>query len=239
MKLNSELNRETLEYFYKEHKNLVTPIIAIVISIVLILFFLIPQVTSFPAKKTEADLEAEKLRKLNEVKLILESTNLNTLESDISLSTQAVPIERNFEYIIRAMTQAADRSGVEIENYSFKSSGEDQTLTQGFPRVDFTLNLSADESEILTFTREIQKTLPISEVVSIDYSSTNATLLILFYYKPLEASSVADRTQIRALTSEERSSLNEIGSWEISVNQEVELGDSSESAEIQTDSSPF
>lgn len=239
MKLNTEINKETMEYFYREYKALLIPIFAIIISILLILFFLVPQLTAFPGKKTEVESENLKLKKLNEVKLILQTSNAETVDDNLAISAKALPIEKNFELILRAISQSADKSGALVDGYSFKATPIDPASTLKFLKVEFSLEIEADSDQTVAFMRELSRTFPISEITSVKYSGARSSLVISFFYKPVDAGGVYDRTQIRSLTSEEQNILSEILSWDDNSDAPIEIIDSSSSGQLGSDPSPF
>lgn len=240
---NTQLNKESIKALYVENKEYLLPVMAIMISIFLFLFVLLPQVASFPAKKTQVDNEEKKLNTFVEARRFAGSLNSKVLGDELVLATKALPIDKNYTEMVNALSSAASSSNVVIENYNFILTGKNQIPSQNsatsIPSVSLQANLKGESAQIFEFLKTIYQTVPISEIVSINYASGLAQVNIKFYYKPLPSADINNSDLIRKKSPEEQEMFDNISSWQDSS---VSIGDiqiipASESA-VQT-SSPF
>lgn len=212
---NQELSKENLKGIYIEQKALLVPVLSIIISIILFLFFLLPQLTAFPAKKTEVDSEEKKLNTIKKATEYARVSNPLIVEEDLKIAGQVLPLEKDFEGVLNAISAAANTSGVVVGQYEFtlNSSARAVGLLGGIPSLTFTVSVDGDPQQILDFANELYKTAPISEITEINYSNNGAAFTILFYYKPLTPAGFEDGSLVRKMTQVEEETITDIKNW--------------------------
>lgn len=215
--LNQEITKDNIKGIYIEQKPLVIPIISIIISIFLILFILLPQISAFPTKKTEVDAEEKKLETIRKATEYARTVNNLLLEEDLKIVGQVLPVEKNFEGALNAVSAAANASGVSVGQYEFVLSDTNQgsAPTSGIPSVNFSISIQGSPEQVIEFANELYKTAPISEIREITYSNNAAKISIIFFYKPLSPSGFQDGGLVREMNSEEQDTLNSLKEWSL------------------------
>lgn len=213
--LSTEINKETFKSVYYEHKEYLVPAISITVSAILLLVFLIPQVTSLSAKYKEKNTEMTKLTELKQTTNLASTADLNKLDSDLSIASRALPASKDFETILNGLSTAATNSNVAIIGYQFQDVGFSVGSVQKFPALLFQIDVRAKPSEVIDFINKLYSSFPLSEVSSITDSKENASISVVFYYKPFAPVGSEEKTTIRKMNNLESQALDTISNWEI------------------------
>ena len=243
-KINSELNKDTLLSLYYENKEMVLPVFAIVVSILLFIIFIIPQLLSFPSRKSAVDSENAVLNKIKESEKVLSTANLDLVNSQVELVGKTLPEKKTIEEALGAIFTAASLSNSQIESYQFIDSGAEarpvpKESENKYQSLDFSVNIFGDINQAVDFIDQLYKSYPISSVKDIDISEGIASMTISFFYSPFAALSLDDRTRVRSMSEKEREAIEEIQSWNETLGGDIfnTLLESSPSGE--SSSSPF
>lgn len=238
MKKNTKLDKETLIGLYYENKDLIVPIFAISISVLLFLIFIIPQLLSFPSRKNAVDAETKILNKIKESEKILSTANTELINSEVQLVAITLPEKKPLEGALLAIYTAASLSNIQIESYSFQeiTSIEPESSRQD---ISFNVNIIGELEQAVDFADQIYKTYPISSIDGITSEGGISTILIRFFYSPFVTGTLDDRTTVRSSTETERTTLEEITSWNEAIGGDILnlTPDSSDSGELNK--SPF
>lgn len=241
MSLGSKLTKESIYGLYQDNKDYVLPVLAIITSLFLFFIFIVPQLLSFPSRKQEVDKENEKLRKIKETKEILLNSDENLIDSQLRIASKALPPGKSFEEILNGISTAAALSGTQIENYKFESQNilSPETNDSKFPSLLFEVSIIGTTKDATSFIRELYKTYPASDAISMLTSFGATNIKILFYYKSFPLVNPEDRIQIKNISAKESGALKDISSWNDTSSGSFigPIGQASESA--QSDSSPF
>lgn len=236
MKLKSEINKDSILSLYYENREFILPIFAIIVSVLLFIIFIIPQVLSFPARKNEVDQEVEKLNKIKEGEKVLSNANTDLINSQVEIVSKTLPDKKSFETILNVISKAANLSNSLIESYVFEETSMSQT-PKNFQSITFEISIFGDVAQALDFIDELYQSYPISNVTSIKNSENLSTITMDFYYSPFISQKLEDRTLVRAMSPREKETLSQISEWIDSSDYEIEVSQATESAEAR--SSPF
>lgn len=238
MKFNKEVDKELIINLYYENKELVLPAFSIVVSLFLFAIFIAPQVLSFPARRTEVVAETLKLNKIKDSEKILSTANVDLINSQVQIVANTFPDKKEFENVLNAISAAASLSNTQIDSYQFQGLEGVQTTPGSFPSLSFQVNILGDMDQAISFVDQIYKTFPISDVTSIANADNLSTISIHFFYSPFRATEISDRTQIKSMSANEKSTMDEITKWNDSFSGELfnTLPPSTASAETN---SPF
>lgn len=238
MKLKTEINRDTLVSLYYENRDFVLPIFAIIVSVFLFIIFIIPQVLSFPARKSEVDIEEAKLNKIKESEKVLSTSNAGLINSQVEIASKTLPDKKSFEEVLNAISSAANLSNSQIESYEFQDSNITPATSQNFQSIKFQVSIFGDVVQTANFIDELYQTYPISNVVGIKNSESLSTISIVFFYNPFISQTLVDRTAVRVMSPKEKTALSDITKWkDPSENVFEQIPGATESA--KTSSSPF
>lgn len=210
MDFNTEFSKENLLELYSSNKDLVVPILSIVISASLFLFVIFPQLISFSAKKSEADLENIKLSKMQETYDMLSKLDENVVDSNIKTAQKALPDKKDFESILTAISTAAGNSSTQIIDYTYQASSNN---SDKYPTILFKIQIIGGAREAVRFTDELYRTYPLADVTSIVSSDSIDKLDVSFYYKAFPYVTVDDRTMVGKMSKKQEDALKTISGW--------------------------
>ena len=212
--MNVEISKETLNLLYTEYSEYVFPALSIAISLMLILVFLLPQITSFSAKNTEKNTEVAKLNQLKSVNSLVSGTDVTLLDSNLSIASAALPTTKDFEAILSTLSSIGNDANVSILNYHFQDGNfSSQGNASRIPSLSFNMDLSASPAQTLDFINRIYQAFPLCEVTSITGADISSTISIQFFYKPFEPSGSGDMSVVKSLNPKETNALAQISKW--------------------------
>jgi len=209
------IDRNTLALIYNKNKDYIVPLVTIFISFILFMNITIPWLSNLSAKRQELKFEKDKLAILQENLKILTSLNSPTLDLQLSQVQDALPSSKNFAGVLNAISISANKSGVSLGDFEFQVGdlANNAVPSKGFPSLQLTLNLNGSVPSTAKFINELYKTMPISEVSSIQVTGVRAFLNTLFYYKPFIQKSIEENIPLKTLSSNDLDVLKEISSW--------------------------
>lgn len=235
MKIKLDLSRASIIESLNQEKPAFVPIGVLVVSGVLFIVFILPNILAFPSKKHARDTEVAKLNEIKAARDILNSINQEQLDSEVQIVSNALPSEKNFELILGAINEAATRSNALISGYRFADNASSiSTPGQKFPSLLFDIDIAGNIDQAADFANELYKTYPVSSIKSISYSNGISVLSVEFYYKPFVSLSEEQGGVVRRKNSKELSTMSEISQWnQVSTDlQFSQLEVSSDSAQI-------
>ncbi len=243
-KINPELNKDTLLSLYYENKEMVLPVFAIVVSILLFIIFIIPQLLSFPSRKSAVDAENAVLDKIKESEKVLSAANIDLVNSQIELVGKTLPEKKTIEEALGAIFTAASLSNSQIESYQFIDSGTEavpgpKEFENKYQSLDFLVNIFGDINQTVNFIDQLYKSFPISSVKDIDISEGIASMTVSFYYSPFVTGSLEDRTKVRSMSEKEREAIEEIQSWNETLGGDIFNPTPESTSSGESNSSPF
>lgn len=207
------LELQTFQELYLKHKNYIVPVLIIVVCFILLSQVTIPQVDFLSQKLQEENVERAKLNTLNKNLEILSSLNDSTLDSQLQLATDALPIEKNFAGIVNTVNLSANKAGVFLGDYEF-TVGDLSKVGPGknAPSLELVLAVNGGAAPTGKFVSELYKSLPVAEVTSIVVTGNRSTVTAIFYYKPFVGQS--DTTSpLPSLTQDKVSLIRELSAW--------------------------
>ena len=238
MKFTKELNRQSLEEIYTEKKAYIVPVATILVSILLFIFFILPQIIQFPSKKSVIDRENEKIGAIRNAINVVKNADIQKLDSDLAQVNQTFPQGKEFEKVLNAISAAAGFSNSFILSYEFQDSATTVgTKISDIPALNFKVTIFGGPVEAAAFIEELYKLNPISEAVNIKTDEGSTELSILFFYRPIETISEDQSAEIKNLSPEQGKTLSLISNWRNFDIPPIPQNESSVSAGTRT--SPF
>lgn len=206
------LDIEVLKIIYLENKGFLIPIGVIFASILLLIFFIFPQINGLFQKQNQMVSERAKLANLKESLSTLSSVDDSVLEQNLKIVALALPPNKDFAAILNAISQTASSTGVSLGDFEFQIGNitKTDTVPTGTPNIKISLNISADTSATIAFIKELKKSIPISQVAGAKSSGSFAAIEIVFYYKPFPPQSVTDPEKIRSVSSANQKIIDDI-----------------------------
>lgn len=200
---------------YNKYKGYTLPLAVLAISVLILLFLLIPGINQLIATQKLLDEETQKLNMLQNNYNFLINLDEQQSDADLKTLTKILPIEKDFFGMMTSVSKASSVAGISIDNYKFylgnlsKLTGED---TQ-YPTILMDLALSGSGVSVNNFINELYKTAPLVEVSTIKYQTGKASITLAFYFKPLPPQNIANDTPVRQLSAIEQKLLNSLRTW--------------------------
>ncbi len=210
--MKKNLDIEILRTIYRENKAFLIPIAVLFATIVLIIFFLIPQVNGYIQNQDQVRIEKDKLLNMQKSLSELSQASSDTLDNEVKLSSLSLPPNKDFASILLAISQASAFSGVSLGDFEFQVGDIGKITASGtsVPSLKITLNLTGDIPAIARFIGEMKKSVPISQITSVKASGNFATVDVVFFYKPFPPTGSSDPEKIRNISSQEKNMVDSI-----------------------------
>lgn len=221
------IKNDELKLFYSKNKDFLLPIGMIAVSITLLILVIFPQFQAYLALREETKAEMAKLQILRNNLSTLSSLDDSTLEGYLKISKLAVPPNKDFGSILNGVAAAANKANVLLGDFEFKVGdvvmGKQKKITE-FPNLQLTVTINSDFDSFTAFLEEVEKTLPLAEVLAIKRRSDLSAVTLIFYYKPFLPINLRDEAPIKSLSSNDSNILNSFSSWNNSTPQVLPEG---------------
>lgn len=210
-----KVNRSTFIYLYRKHKDYIIPIVLIVTSFILFLKVTIPTLNNLSTREQEVKFEKEKLTTLKNNLKILTELNEFTLDSQLSLVSDALPTEKNFAGVLNAVSVSANKSGIFLGDYEFQVGDLSKTVTplKGLPMLSLSLVTTGDANATARFVKELYRSFPISEITNIEVNGSRATLSTTFYYKQVSFRKADEYNPLSNFSKTDLDTLKDLSTW--------------------------
>lgn len=213
--MKKSIDTEALKLIYGQYQGYLLPVGIIIASLLLFFYVIIPQITSFTDLQKQMEKESQKLTVLRSNINYLSNLDSNSLDANFKTATNTLPKEKDFVGVLSAVNEASGRSSVSLGDYQFKVGdlGVAKATLKGLPFLEIDLNIVGNSSDLIRFIKELQKTIPISDVVNGGTSGPSAFLTVRFYYLSLPSVSLASDTAIRPIATNEEAILKNLATW--------------------------
>lgn len=222
--MNNKVNidADTLKFLYQKYKEFLFPAIVMVVSIILLIVFVIPQLLVFISNIDAIREENSKLSVLKENLNAITIISDSTLDSQLKITSAALPLTKDYAGILNALATASRISGASLGTFEFQVGdiSSTQPNQSGFPFLKMTLNVGGDIKTVNSFINSLAKTFPLSEIAGATISNGLSTLNLYFYYKPVPANVISNNVPINPVSKE---GLNLISNLSLFSNSSVNL----------------
>lgn len=212
-KINLDL--ENILVLYKHYKDFLLPIGVILVSILVIIYIIFPQVQQYFNSQDLLKTEQQKLETLTNNYNFLLSLNDAKTNSDFNLLSLALPPQKDFAGIIDAISYVSAKTGVAVGDFQF-SLGNLSAVNFGgtaYPSTKISINLKGDAKGIASFINELSKTIPIAQTTTINISNDEGAITVLFYYKPFPSQNIGDQAPVVPPSTRDTALIKEVSSW--------------------------
>jgi Tfp pilus assembly protein PilO len=206
---------ENLVVLYKHYKEFMLPIGVIIVSILVIFYIVFPQIQQYFTSQDSVKAEQQKLTTLKNNYSLLASLSDATIASNLQTLSLALPPQKDFAGIIGAITYLSAKTSVSVGDFEFSLGNLSASNFGGtaYPSTKIDISLRGNTKDIIKFTHEISKSMPIAEVTELDVSGSSGTVTVLFYYKAFPAQNISAQAQIVPLSANQLSLVNDISTW--------------------------
>ncbi len=212
-KINIDLN--TIKIIYARYKQHIFYMVIIIVCVILFLTMIIPRTSELSNLQKEAKNEANKLAVLKNNLNLLSGMNDATLNSQLGLVSKALPVDKDFEGVLNAVSLAAVKSGALLSDYEFQVGDLSQTPsnTSGFPFLKLSLNIKAGPKQSSLFVNELYKSFPLCEVTSIEQGEDSSNIAVMFFYKPLPNIEFNEDKPVQPVSKNDLQFIDKLSSW--------------------------
>jgi Tfp pilus assembly protein PilO len=236
----TNIDLENLKVLYRHYKEFLLPVGVILVSILVIIYVIFPQIQQYFSSQSAVQAEQQKLDTFRSNYNLLISLNDATIASDLNILSSALPSQKDFAGIIDAISYVSAKTGVSVGNFEFSLGNLSASNFGGtaYPSTKINISLRGDAKSIARFVEEVAKTMPIAEVTSINIADNTGSMTILFYYKPFPVQNVSDSVSIAPLSASQQTLIKTISSWN-STSQAEMLSLPNVTATSSASTSPF
>ncbi len=207
--------------FYIKYKNFLVPSVFAFLTFFIIFKVIMPQLSSISATKQEIATKTEDIDSLQQTLSTISNQNQSELTDNLDVATRALPTNKNVAVIFDALSSASEASGAELKEFSLKVGGVygraekvEQTGVKGVPSLQVVVRVSSpDPRNAVKFTQEVQSRLPLVEVKSLDTTGDIATVVLTFFYKPLDLTQIVKQEKVAPLSASDTKLLDQLKSW--------------------------
>lgn len=180
------VNQMVFRNLYFRYRDFVTPLATILVCLLLFWFVVIPQMQSWLQMRDNLATDSQDLQVMHQNLSLLTSLDDAKLNQMLTVTTTALPAEKDFAGIISSIQNAAALSGANLGDYSFQLgdlSGLDQNGKPSQTPLQLNVVLKGSVSDAQRFALQLKKQLPLSDTISIAVSSNQSiTVTVVFYY---------------------------------------------------------
>jgi len=215
--VNQNIDLNTLRFLFERYKDYLFPFVVILASIFLFIRVVLPSFFGMFEALEKQQTELLTLSNMENKLSLLKGIDESTLDSHLKVVSKALPIDKDFEGLLNAISDASGKSVVSIAGFKFtvgKLSGEDEQVgvENPFPTLDIELNINGTPAEANDFIGKLNKTLPLSQINVISINEELSNIKINFYYKRLTRSSPDDSLPLSAVSDSGLSLINKLSS---------------------------
>lgn len=201
-------------YRYKEH---VISLGAIVVGLLLLVFFVVPQSQVYFAQKEEEQVLGEKNKVLSKNIALISSMNESTLEHQFTLASKAILSDKDYASVMDSISRAGQRSGVSLGDFAFTVGDlSNRSVTKGSDS-SFTINIlvKGKLGEIEKFIDSLSSQTPLVVITGVEVSQENASVHATFPYKQFSLKSFSSLDLLKDFTAEDKKMLSVFETWNV------------------------
>ncbi len=209
-----KIDKDTIVFLYRKHRDYIMPIAIIVVSFLLIIKVILPQIENLSVRQQEVKVEKDKLDVLKNNLTTLNGISNDALDREVLLTTSALPIEKNFAGVLNAVTISANKAGVFLGDYEFQVGdlSKSATIGKNLPSLQLSLSVNGGVGGAIKFITELYRSLPLSEISDIEISNSRSVIVVLFYFKPF-AGGASVSSSLPQISKNDSASLSQISTW--------------------------
>lgn len=214
----------TLRVLYSRYKAFTVPFLAIVVVIGLFVRITIPATQDLLKGYEEQKVTIQTLENLRRKLNFVKSLDNSSLTSQFNVVNKALPIVKDFDGILNAISDSSNKSGVELGGFKFTvgSLSEEEAVSE-ILSLNLGLTLIGDVEAVDNFIGQLVKTLPLSEITKISAEKDSSVVAIDFYYKPLKLSKINDSLPISPVSGKGQSLIDDLSAFSIPQTSSFDL----------------
>lgn len=192
----------TLRLLYTRYKGFIAPFLAIVVVVILFVKITIPTIADLLKGYEEQKVAIQTLENLRGKLNFVKTLDASSLTSQFNLVNKALPIVKDFDSVLNAISDSSNKSGVAIGGFKFLlGSLSKEEDGNEYPTLNVSISLIGGAEAVDKFIGSLTKTLPLSEITKVSSQKDTSIMAIDFYYKPLKKSKYDDSLPINQISN--------------------------------------
>lgn len=235
-KIKFNFDQGAFGILYARHKVYVVPFFIIFVCIVVFFGLITHQIQDISLANAQVATARENIRILKENLSILERIDESAQNTQLEVVVNTLPLEKDFTGVLAAVSHVSSKTGISVSDYSFQVG--DVTKIPAASTVSplsINLTLQSDTRGTTRFLQELSRSVPLSNVTSVQTSSNLSTVNVGFYYRPLSFAKVDYHSPVRPLTADQSKMLEAVSSWHIDESEDIIVPISSPSGDESED----
>ena len=241
--MKKSIDIATLNIIYKKYREHIIYLGIIMVCFLVFVFLTIPKISQIGVVRQERKTAEEKLKVLKNNMSILQNTDDNLLELQLQAVSEALPESKDFEGILNAISLASSKSGASLNDYKFGvgALSDSTTPAAGYPYVQLTLDIRANQAQSIAFLKSISETIPLSQITNVTETSGSTSVDMLFYYKSSIPEDLSKSAALTSISQKDKDLISIISTWNTSLINVVSENppDNSATSSPSFSSSPF
>ncbi len=212
--------KSAFNFYYIKYKKQIVPATLFALSFFIIFRIITPQFSTISESNQIIDEKKRENEVLKETLNTIATLDGSQVSENLSTTVKALPREKDIAAIFSALTSAAASSQTQLREFSLKIGGlygraAKGSPVRGIPAVDVVARVTASNPKnFVEFARALQRTLPLSELKSVDINQSLGTYELGFYYKPLDLTLVAKQDKVVPLSQSDLNLINQLREWD-------------------------
>ncbi len=207
------------EFRTSSYYPIIFPAVISLVSIILFGVFVLPHLQDWFSIQAEIEQTQKKITVMKENGRLLQNIDTVLINDEYAIATKALPHEKDFISILETIGQAALKSNVQVNDYSFsigKISDEKKTVdVETINSTEITLTLFGTVNDVVSFVDTIERSLPLAEVKGIEYSGDKAKVRIVFFVKIFPDVKIDTSVPLTQLSQKDKELLNILRGWSL------------------------
>lgn len=211
-------------WYYKyrdsEYFSLAVMVCSVVVCLVLLFQVILPQMYSWFSIREEIVATRERIAVLEQNINFMNNLDRGQLNAQVDTATTALPPEKDFGSMLDVIAASSISSGVSLNDFSFQvgdvasSSGlVTDVRHQGLASIKVTVVAVGTVDGVRKFVENIEKSIPVAEVVNIDGNGQTISVSVQFYQKPIATVDIKEDQPLQQLSAEKIALLQQLASW--------------------------
>jgi hypothetical protein len=224
----SNLSYKHLYFLYFKYKdtpyfNFTLYSIVLVVSVLLIIFVVIPQGKTWFSIQEEIKETNKRIETITENIRFVKSLDDSLLQRNLFIASTAFPPEKDVSVLLYVINASALKVGVKLDDFSFqvgdiKGKPKPVTSSSGEQSTKITFNVRGSPQQIDILLHELYAKIPILSVESMRarFLFTNsAEVTIVYYYRGFPLISQKPEEPLQGLSEKNTALLSQLSAWYI------------------------
>ena len=215
MKRQFTFDRSSFLILYNQYREYLVSSIFLVLGLLLLLFLTIPSMRSLMAEKRQEKEYKTRIETMQNNLRFMELLDPRLLDSQVKLVSSVLPPDKDFVLILNAIAESKGNTGVSLGDFSFQvgSLATRSASVPGLPAIPVKLTGQGNIKNIESLLANLEQTVPISEVNTIQISGQSASFTVNFNYRLKSQLPFNPNLPIQPLSKGEEAVLNKMRSW--------------------------